>query len=141
MTGSRAAKRQEVVETFASHFPRPIAELVAAVAHPFDDADGLEEATLQAHKVARRQVRELFAHEDSLPSGGEIEARLCEIARGLLDTLERDRAAAPAARRVSNALSHLGDVTLTSSHAAASELVAPESARRLDTSVPFAMWR
>jgi hypothetical protein len=138
----RAGKRRGLAEAWAKHYPLPIAELIAVVVEPFDDDDTtLEVATLEAKQDARREVRQLFPRDGTPPSGGQIEASLCDIASRLVERLRSDEAASLAAARLSSAIALLGDVSPMQRAAVINELVVPDSVKRLDRAVPFAMWR
>ena len=141
MSGNLSAKRQEIAETFAKHYPRPVAELIAAVAQPFDSFREINDASFRAQKAARQEVRALFPLNSPFPPGGEVETCLCSVAKRLLDTLEDDAASGLAAARIRNALAHLTDAMLTPARCIADELVVPKAAKQLDGTVPFAMWR
>lgn len=141
MPAGRSAKRHDVAETFARHYPRPLAELIAAIVHPFDDLQGLYDTSLQAHRAARHELRAIFAPDKQLPSGGEIEAQLCQIANRLFATLRDDAAAELAATRIANALAQLGDAALIPTPIVADDLVAPASTEQFNGTIPFGMWR
>jgi dsRNA-specific ribonuclease len=142
VSGGRAAKRRQLADSWAAYYPQPLAELIAVVTQPFDDDDtALAGATVEAHKGARREVRQLFPPGEGRPSGGQIEAPLCEIACRLFEVLRADEAASLSAERLSSAIALLGDVVPVRSVVLADDLVVPEVARRLDSEVPFAMWR
>jgi hypothetical protein len=130
------------MEKWAKYYPQPLAELIAVVTQPFDDDDiTLADATVEAHKAARREVRELFSQDEPGPTGGQIETPLSAIASRLLNVLRADEAASLAAERLTAAVSLVGDVPLVHQQVIAEDLVVPEAARRLDGEVPFAMWR
>jgi hypothetical protein len=134
-------KRQEVAERFAKHYPRALAELIAAVAQPFDSYREINEASFRAQKAARQEVRGLFPLNAQFPPGGEVETRLCTIAKGLVETLSDDAGAGIAALRIKNALAQLTDAMLAPAPFAINELVVPDAAENLNGIVPFGMWR
>lgn len=141
---SRAAKRQDLAKSWAKFYPQPLAELIAVVTQPFDHDDTtISEAAVEAWKIARRAVRELFPRGEGelRPPGGQIEAPLLGIASQFLSVLRADKAASLAAERLTSAIALLGDVTLVRRKVVAEELVVPEVAKRFDGDVPFAMWR
>jgi hypothetical protein len=135
-------KRQELANKWAGVYPRPLAELIAVVTQPFDDDESaLADASVEARKAARREVRALFGQGEERPSGGQIEAPLCEIASRLLDALRDDVAASLSAERLTLAILLLGDVAPIGREVVTEDLVVPEAVRRFDRDVPFAMWR
>lgn len=141
MSRNLSTKRQEIAEMFAKHYPRALAELIAAIAQPFDSYREINDASFRAQKTARHEVRSLFVPNARFPPGGEVETRLCSIAKDLLETLADDAGAALAVLRIKNTLSQLTDAIFTPSPFVANELVVPDSAKDFDGIVPFAMWR
>lgn len=136
-------KREKLAQMWGEHYPQPLAELIAVVTRPFDADDvALDAASVEAHKVARHEVKALFAGVPGRPSGGKIEGPLHDIARRLLSALQEDEAALLSADRLSSAISHLGDAgSPMPRQETRNELIVPESAKKFDAEVPFAMWR
>lgn len=127
---------------WSQHYPQPLAELIAVIAMPFDgDEVSRTETIVEAHKVARREVKGMFAVGGARPSGGQIEASLHDIACRLLDALKSDEAMTLAAERLKSAIVCLGDIAPTRRSGVSNDLVVPDDVRRLDRDVPFAMWR
>ncbi|KAA8946765.1 hypothetical protein, partial [Mycobacterium sp.] len=127
MSSDRSAKRKQLVEAWSKHYPRPLAELIAVIAQPFDDDEiTIADATVEAQKVAKRKMRELFARDEVRPSGGQIEAPLRDIARRLLDVLRADGAASLCAERLDHAISLLNGVAPARREVVTGDLVIPE---------------